>query len=160
MQISPNGHFIAVASEHIYIYTGPSTIHNRIQDLRSQGYPLQMIKDFSTLPPLSLVTVKRNIFVDLPCTGMAFDPSSRLVIAVSACRGIAFVPIYIKRSLIQQFLRYIINTITCRTSKNTYVSIRDTVNVFFNILLFIFLILLVRYYRLLTSFEETSEALL
>ena len=92
--VSPNGQFIAVATlKSLYVLTGPAPAAARAAALASQGLDAEFRKSVAGLPPLSHVARMERCFFGLPCTGMAFDPSSRVLLAVSASRGIVMVPV-------------------------------------------------------------------
>lgn len=88
--ISPNGHYIGISTENLYVFTGPDHPYVRNLHLRAQKLPCPA--SLAALPPLTLVCERKKCF-ELACTGLSFDPCSRLLVAVSASRFVPFLPI-------------------------------------------------------------------
>lgn len=149
LKISPNGHFIAVGTQHLHIFTGPACRALRNRDLLAQGFSArdESVRTIATLPPMTLVCEKRNQF-DLPCTGIAFDPSSRLCAAVSASRGVAFLAVELKpkRSCVAKVVR-----VACCIPLWRAFFHSQLLKFIFNVLLIAFIGLIIQHYSMALS---------
>ena len=88
MAMSPNGHYLAIATNaDLHIFTGPCPAEARNIQLQALGQPV-----ITNAPPLSRVALREKCF-EMPCTGISFDPSSRIAVGVCATRAVVFLPV-------------------------------------------------------------------
>jgi hypothetical protein len=96
MAVAPNGHFIAIATtSDLLILTGPAAADARDLHLQAAG------QDPARAPPLTVVASRARCF-EMPCTGVSFDPSSRLAAAVCATRAIVFLSVGGRRPAVEE----------------------------------------------------------
>lgn len=88
--ISPDRQFLGISSSSMHVFTSPSSQSVRSYVLSQRGVPLT--SPLVSASPLTQVCERKDVF-ELPCTGVAFDPSSRLMLATSAARAVFMLPI-------------------------------------------------------------------
>lgn len=88
LTISPCRQFIGIATDRLMIYTSPSAPRVRAHVLSKLG--LGVSPQLASLRPLTRVVVGDPVFNALPCSGLAFDPISRMLMGVSPSKAVVF----------------------------------------------------------------------